>query len=292
MSFAGSTQYHVHCGVLSKYKKLDAGYDTWKGYVNLSDVPEQVGCTIIHYLYSGTLENHIGLDASLQVYCVAQRYSIHELAQLAKKRANDAALGSPSRVLEIIQGATKLFTEDDRWLDGLVQVQSRHLLQTELVQRQDSFQALLSLKDRVSKILLQEMLLRCDRQAAETPTVSDIDDECLVVQDSLSININDTIGSTLAIEERASKPRFVQSNKTMPSNAPQEEVLDAGIPISPDVIELPEPKKTKRGMKKTSRAEKEHKRREEEETLKEEVKRLRDAGCLCEWHGVHGCHDG
>lgn len=189
--------------------------------------------------------------------------------------------------METIQGATKLFAEDDDWLDDLVRVKSRCLLQEQLLRSQDSFQALLAANDRVSKILLQEMLTLCARPSAETPTGSDIGDECLLGQDLVSATIIDAIEGTPVMEAPAPELGSIQNDLTS-SNEPLEEVKNIGIPFPLDVGQHPEPEQTKKERKKSLKAKKEQQKREEQERKAEEVDRLRHAGCLCEGHRVSG----
>lgn len=292
ISFASPTQYYIHRGVLSKYEKLNACYDPWKDSIHLADVPDHVGRTIIHYLYSGTLEQHDELDANLRAYCVAQEYSIHELAQFAKQRVDDTLQNSSTAgIMETIQGAAKLFTKDDGWLDDLVRVQSRRLLQEQLLRNQDFIQALLITNDRVSKILLQEMLTLCARPSAATPAGSDVSNGCLLDQDHVSIRTLDATEDTPVMEVPVPEPGGIQNESTS-SNKPMEEVKNAGISFPLDADRHPERKQTKKERKKLLKARKEEQRRQEQERKEQEVDRLQQAGCLCEGHRIFGCSYG
>lgn len=77
-------------------------------------MPNNVGCILIHYLYSGTLEHQEALETSLRVYCLAQNYSIDGLAQLAKEQVEQVVKKTAAlKVLEMIQRACETFTKDN-----------------------------------------------------------------------------------------------------------------------------------------------------------------------------------
>jgi hypothetical protein len=89
--------------------------------VSILRMAPTLGCTTIHFLYSSALKGCEGLGSSLQVYCVAQKYNIYGLAQLAEEQADRFVHESPaSRMLEIIQEASESFTGDDGWFDELI----------------------------------------------------------------------------------------------------------------------------------------------------------------------------
>jgi hypothetical protein len=99
--------------------------------VTLSGVDEDIGHTIVHFLYTGgyeTLSSASSPDSipkefkrSVQVYCAAMVYGIHGLAVLAKKYVE--ILGECVPIFDILQATRTVFSrvpDDKSWLRSYI----------------------------------------------------------------------------------------------------------------------------------------------------------------------------
>lgn len=198
------------------------------------------------------------------------------MAQHAKEQAERAVAELPTlKVLEVIQRACETSPEDDSWLDELVRVQSRLLLQVSLFQSQDAVQTLFLVKDRVSKTLMQEMIHRCSKTAVGTPTESTVGDECSMTHGYVSVETCGVHEESPVTNDPAPEPSCLQDDEPLSTNCTHLETLDPKKAVQLGIIDLPKPPWKKMDKKKEKRE-------------KKAKKRLRVTGCMEEVNHILG----
>jgi hypothetical protein len=120
------TKFYVAGGVINRYSTLRCNS-------SLPDVKEELGHTIVHFLYTGRYETLFDepLDAqqqavaeferSILVYCAASSLDLGDLKELARKKAEDLGQSLSLRDIQLLSAAvSKNIPSNDSWLDNYV----------------------------------------------------------------------------------------------------------------------------------------------------------------------------
>ncbi|OJD22777.1 hypothetical protein ACJ73_05871 [Blastomyces percursus] len=124
----GHKNYVIPGDYLRKYPQWHSNL-TWNPHIKLPDVDEDIGHTLVHFLYTGTYETlgsapdpRISSAAgeyrrSTLVYQVARTYGLPELEALAKKYMEH--FGGSVSIFDILRAAKGVFSklpDDEVWL--------------------------------------------------------------------------------------------------------------------------------------------------------------------------------
>lgn len=136
----GSKLYGIPEYYVRKIPRLSKNLSAWNSDIALPDIHEDVGHTIIHFLYSGSYETIIsplerGVDCiareyrrSVLVYEAARAYDIPDLGALARKYIEH--FGEALSLFDILRTVKEVFSklpEDESWLPLYVKQKLNHI---------------------------------------------------------------------------------------------------------------------------------------------------------------------
>lgn len=125
----GNKSYGIPEYYFRKVPRLSNKLSTWDSYITLSDIHEDIGHTIVHFLYSGSYETIIspldrGVDCiareyrrSVLVYEAARTYDIFDLEALARRYIEH--FGEALSLFDVLRTAKEVFStlpDDESWL--------------------------------------------------------------------------------------------------------------------------------------------------------------------------------
>jgi len=116
----GRKEYYIHQSIIEPYPKLGQTHD-------LLDINEDIGHTLVHFLYTGCYqtwasERTTEFERSVLTYHAASKYEIEGLKMLAKNEAERLGLLMPITAIQKESESISLkIPQVDKWFHGLVQ---------------------------------------------------------------------------------------------------------------------------------------------------------------------------
>ena len=139
----GDKTFFVHEYCLRKYFPWELDF-RWNPSITLTDVDEDIGHTVVHFIYTGTYETlttasesriiHLAREykRSIQAYHAARAHKLHDLEVLAKWHIEN--LGESVSIFDMLQAVRTVFSklpDDEVWLHSHINMKLRSALELE-----------------------------------------------------------------------------------------------------------------------------------------------------------------